>query len=156
MRRLDSRDQKSDNRATARAGEPRNSLCSTMIQTLPRRLSNLLILSRSRSVAKPVINLPYVRAFSTPSDTDPPQPLLNTGEQAIYDKLSSRFPGRQLQVQDVSGPPIPFSLSTSVRLMGAIRGLRIILCDLDIFTSFQRVEYHQAAQTGQRVSEGGY
>ena len=139
MRRLDSRDQKSDNRVTARAGEPRNSLCSTMIQTLPRRLSNLLILSRSRSVAKPVINLPYVRAFSTP-----------------YDKLSSRFPGRQLQVQDVSGPPIPFSLSTSVRLMGAIRGLRIILCDLDIFTSFQRVEYHQAAQTGQRVSEGGY
>ncbi|CAD6574147.1 MAG: hypothetical protein TREMPRED_001022 [Tremellales sp. Tagirdzhanova-0007] len=74
-----------------------------MLHTLHQRLPVLLIPSRARSVIHSSITLPYDRACSTASNTDPSQPPLDTGEQAIYDKLSSRFPGKQLQVQDVSG-----------------------------------------------------
>ncbi|WVQ69913.1 uncharacterized protein L199_008136 [Kwoniella botswanensis] len=39
------------------------------------------------------------RSYSTPTPTPP----LDKGEQAIYDKLKSAFPGKRLEVQDVSG-----------------------------------------------------
>ncbi|WVW82913.1 hypothetical protein I302_104927 [Kwoniella bestiolae CBS 10118] len=40
-----------------------------------------------------------IRSYSTPTPTPP----LDKGEQAIYEKLKTAFPGKRLEVQDVSG-----------------------------------------------------
>ncbi|WWC89862.1 uncharacterized protein L201_004790 [Kwoniella dendrophila CBS 6074] len=39
-----------------------------------------------------------IRSYTTPAE-----PPLDKGEQAIYEKLKSTFPGKRLEVQDVSG-----------------------------------------------------
>jgi hypothetical protein len=65
------------------------------------RIPRVPLLSRPRAVPSSSTR-PSCRPLSTSSD--PPAAPLDTGEQAIYDKLASRFPGEQLQVQDVSGP----------------------------------------------------
>ncbi|OCF55808.1 hypothetical protein L486_06561 [Kwoniella mangroviensis CBS 10435] len=71
------------------------------------RLSSLLntstVIPRSSTLASSssrIIQTRFqFRSYSTPTPTPP----LDKGEQAIYDKLKSAFPGQRLEVQDVSG-----------------------------------------------------
>ncbi|WWC60936.1 uncharacterized protein I303_103512 [Kwoniella dejecticola CBS 10117] len=64
------------------------------------RLRSVLSASAPISRSSPVASssrISIFRAYSTPTAA------LDKGEQAIYEKLKNAFPGKKLEVQDVSG-----------------------------------------------------
>ncbi|WVQ78540.1 hypothetical protein IAT38_000626 [Cryptococcus sp. DSM 104549] len=66
----------------------------SIIPTLRPHSSPLAFAPLARPSSSRLILRPY---------TTPASPPLDSGEQAIYDKLRSAFPGEKLEVQDVSG-----------------------------------------------------
>lgn len=53
----------------------------------------------------------YTRMYSTPpAESAPGAATMDEGERAIYEKLSAKFPGNRLEVQDVSGELLPPSI----------------------------------------------
>ncbi len=82
------------------------------------------------------------RSYSTPSDP-PPQPL-EPGEQAIYDKLASRFQGKQLQVQDVSGAFIRLSYLWKLKSrLGGCGSFYAILISSPAFKGLNTIKQHK-------------
>ena len=91
-----------------------------------------------------------LRAYTVPAGMD-------QGEQTIYKKLSDSFPGKRLEVQDVSGERDGYFNSGALPQAANVdRGMRLILCHPDIVFQIQRAEHNQAAQARQPVSEGGH
>lgn len=63
-------------------------------------MSARLVLPRLRAaVARPVASAQYARTYATRA----PRADMGEGEAVIFNKLNERFPGKQLDVQDVSG-----------------------------------------------------
>ncbi|WVQ98871.1 hypothetical protein IAU59_006002 [Kwoniella sp. CBS 9459] len=75
--------------------------------------SRIVSSSRSQAVSRPTAkssdlklrNALAVRCNSSSATaaSSPSSPPLDEGEKAIYDKLKAAFPGKKLEVQDVSG-----------------------------------------------------
>jgi hypothetical protein len=60
----------------------------------------------TRPIAKSSLRPQYIRSVAQSSrlySTRPTPTGLDEGERAIYEKLSAKFPGDRLEVQDVSG-----------------------------------------------------
>lgn len=119
--------------------------------------------SSSRSVLSRIAPVAYgrMRLYSTPATPAG----LDEGEKAIYDKLSAKFPGNRLEVQDVSGQSNTLPMSqlwerrdcvTESMLIHLNRRMWIVLRYRNQFSGFQRSFNNKATQTGQLVSQRGY
>jgi hypothetical protein len=87
--------------------------CNVIYSSLAQRsVTTSTVLSSSPSAStststtiRPSNSIPSIISHSRSYSTEPPSAPapLDEGEKAIYDKLSASFPGKRLEVQDVSG-----------------------------------------------------
>lgn len=70
---------------------------------LTRRAMRAQRLLRVPSEVQRLAPISPISSFASRSYSAPPPNSRDKGEQVIYDKLSARFPGKTLEVQDVSG-----------------------------------------------------
>lgn len=121
---------------------------SLILIYIPTMLSRTLPLARTMFVARPSSSRSGLSGSSALSTTlgrtrlysTPAAPAgLDEGERAIYEKLSAKFPGNRLEVQDVSGQfqfqsrvdvvPLPIAHSATNRKSSAdtCRRVRVVL-----------------------------
>ena len=100
-----------------------------------------------RPIASSTLRPQYLRSTIQSSrlySTRPTPTGLDEGERAIYEKLSAKFPGDRLEVQDVSGElSSPWSTATGLKLM--IRRLWFILRYRDQLSCIQGIINDKAA-----------